>query len=167
MSDGIFLILLYAVAAVVLLLEIFIPSYGILCIVGFGILIGAIVTTFDYYGPTAGWLSITGTVVTLPVGAFVAVKIWPHTKIGRLIVPPNPVYTDSDFGVDLDRLRATVGQSGRSLSPLRPVGTCEFDGRRLQCVCESGMIDAGKTVRAIGLKGRNLEVSEISDTATA
>ncbi len=166
MSDGIFLIMLYATAAVVLLLEIFIPSYGVLCIVGVGLLIGAIVKTFDYYGPIAGWLAIIGTVVTLPVGAYVAVKLWPHTKIGRLIVPPNPVYTERDLGADLDSLRATVGQSGRSLSPLRPVGTCEFDGRRVQCVCESGMIDAGKTVRAIGLKGRDLEVTEISDAAT-
>ncbi len=166
MSEPLVLILLFAMAAVVLVLEIFIPSYGILSILGFGILIGAIVKTFDFYGSTAGGFAVLGSAVCLPAGAYIAVKTWPNTKIGRLIAPPNPVYTESDLGPDLDGLRTLVGRTGRSLSPLRPVGTCEFDGRRVQCVGESGMIDAGKTVRAVGLRGRTLEVTATGGAPT-
>lgn len=163
MSEGAFLMMLYAAAAVVLVLEIFIPSHGILTIVGVGALIGAIVKTFEYYGPTAGGVAVVASAIGLPLFAIGAVKIWPHTRIGRLIAPPNPVYEAEDFASELTELREMVGQCGRSLSALRPVGTCEFGHRRLECICESGMIDAGVAIRAVGLRGRNLEVAIVEN----
>ncbi len=159
MSEGAFLFSLFAAAAVVLVLEIFLPSHGVLTVVGVGVLIGAIVKTFDLYGPAAGTLAVIASAVGLPVFAVAAVKIWPHTRIGRIIAPPNPVYGRDDFAPQIAELRALVGRTGQSLSPLRPVGTCEFDGRRLECICERGMVEAGVKVRAIGLRGRTLEVA--------
>lgn len=165
MTEGAFLIVLYATAVVVLVLEIFIPSHGVLTVVGVGVLVGAIAKTFEYYGPGAGALAVIGSMIGLPVFAVVAVKVWPHTRIGKLIAPPNPVYEAEAFAPELSEIRGLVGQCGRSLSPLRPVGTCEFGDRRLECICESGMIDAGVVVRAVGTRGRNLEVAIAEDEA--
>jgi len=157
MSEIVFLLLLYAAAVVILIVEIFIPSHGVLTVAGLGVLIGAIVKTFEYYGSAAGGMAILASVVGLPIFAVITVKIWPHTRIGRLIAPPNPVYTEKDLGTDLEDLKPLIGQCGKALSPLRPVGTCEFAGRRLECICETGMIEAGVVVQAVGLRGRNQE----------
>jgi len=151
------LILLYGVAVLLLTAEVFIPSHGVLTFVGVAFLVMAIVRTFQV-GQTAGTISIIATVVLLPAFVMAAVKIWPNTWIGRKIAPDNPVYTAKDFGAGTDELLLLVNTSGRTLTPLRPVGTCEFDGKRIQCICESGMIDSGKSVRAIGVRGRSLEV---------
>lgn len=152
------LILFYALAVLLLTAEIFIPSHGVLTIVGIAFLTLAIVRTFNY-GNTAGTIAIGATVVLLPTFAVTAVKIWPHTRLGRKIAPPNPVYSQGELGSKVQDINPLIGKYGRSLSPLRPVGTCEFGERRLECVCESGMIDAGVTVRAVGVRGRNLEVA--------
>lgn len=159
------LILLYAVAVLLLTAEIFIPSNGVLTVVGIAFLILAIVRTF-HFGNTAGTIAIGATVVFLPAFAITAVKIWPHTRIGRKISPLNPVYSEGELGSKVGDIAPLVGKYGRTLSPLRPVGTCEFGERRLECVCESGMIDAGVMVRAVGVRGRNLEVA-VADAQAA
>lgn len=158
MGEISFLILLFAIAAIVLVAEVFIPSHGVLTVVGLGFLVVAIVKTFAY-GQVAGVLAIIATLIVLPVFAVTAVKVWPHTRIGRILSPLNPVSTKEQKLADLEDIVALVGRQGRTLSPMRPVGACEFDGRRLECICESGMIDAGVVVRAVGIKGRNLEVA--------
>ena len=158
MSSIAVLFLLYAAAVLLLVAEIFIPSHAVLTVVGVGVLIFAIVKTFDY-GQTAGTLSIVGSLIALPTIAVASIKIWPNTPIGRLIAPPNPVLTREQREADMNDIRDLVGEHGTTLSPLRPVGTCEFSGRRLQCTCESGMIDANVRVVAIGIRGRNLEVA--------
>jgi len=158
-------ILFYAVATVLLIAEIFVPSHCVLTIAGIGFLILAIVKTFDF-GNTAGVVSVLATLVLLPTFAVTAVKVWPHTWIGRMIAPPNPVYTPKDLGADVEEIKLLIGKYGRSLTPLRPVGTCEFAGRRIQCVAESGMIARDVKVVAVGMKGRDLQVAAADGQAS-
>ena len=159
MGEFAILFLLYGAAVLILVAEIFIPSSGVLSVTGVGFLVVAVVKTFDYCGDAAGYVASIASPVFLLAFAIVSIKVWPRTRIGRIIAPLNPEYTEKDLGTDNDDIKPLVGKYGRALSPLRPVGTCEFDGRRFQCICESGMIDAGAAVRAVGLKGRNLEVA--------
>jgi membrane-bound serine protease (ClpP class) len=161
------IIALFYVAALILLIgEIFIPSHGILTIFGLCFLIVAIVKTFAY-GETAGAIAIITSAVGLPVLAGVAVKVWPHTRIGKLIAPPNPVHTAEQYGTGVEHLTAIVGTRGRARSPLRPAGICEFDGNRYQCVSESGLIESGVVVQAVGIRGRSLEVAPVQDDLKA
>ncbi|MEE9294061.1 MAG: hypothetical protein V3W34_03730 [Phycisphaerae bacterium] len=166
MNDPAFLLMLYALAMLVLIAEIFIPSHGVLTVVGLGVLIGAIVKTFSIYGDAVGGLAVLASLVVIPTLAVVAVRMWPNTRIGRLIAPPNPVYTKKDFGTGPEELQPLIGQVGRTLSPLRPVGTCEFGRQRLECISESGMVEADVKVRAVGVRGRNLEVAAIDGPST-
>jgi membrane-bound serine protease (ClpP class) len=99
--------------------------------------------------------------VLIPTSIYFSVKYWHRTPMGRVISPPNPVLTAEDKGVDLRELEALVGQRGRTLSPLRPVGTCEFNGRRVECEAEVGMIDSSVVVEAVGLRGRCLRVRSV------
>lgn len=160
MSELVILIVLYAVGMLILLAEIFIPSHGILTLAGVGFLAAAVTRTFSYGGRDAGVIAIMVCLVVLPTLAFYTVKYWPRTPIGRRIAPPNPVFTAADSGVPLEQLSKLVGQTGRSISPLRPVGTCEIGGRRVSCIAEFGMVDAGVLVEATGISGSNLSVVE-------
>jgi membrane-bound serine protease (ClpP class) len=152
-------ILLYLVALGFLVAEIFIPSHGILTVAGLGFLVAAVVKTFRY-GPEAGTVAILACLVLLPTFAYLAIKFWPHTPIGRLIAPENPVHRPSETSVPVSELGALVGRAGRATTPLRPVGIGEFDGRRVPCVAQMGMISAGAEIEAIGLTGGNLTVIE-------
>ncbi len=152
------LTLLYIVAVLILVAEIFIPSHGILTVVGVGFLIAAVWKTFEY-GDTAGTIAILASIVFIPTFMYVSVKVWHRTPMGRAISPPNPELTAADSGVPLKELEALLGRSGRTVSPLRPVGICDFAGRRVSCVAEFGVLESGVAVRAVGLKGGTVAVA--------
>ncbi len=154
------LIILFAAGVLLLVAEVFIPSHGVLCIAGLGFLVAGVARTFEYGGREAGVAAIFACVVFVPALAVVAIKYWPRTPIGRRIAPPNPQLTIDDAGVPLEKLASLVGRTGRSSTPLRPVGICDFDGQRVSCLAEFGMIEAGVTVRATGVSGSNLAVQE-------
>lgn len=160
MSDVAILVVLYALGMLLLVAEIFIPSHGILSLVGIGFLVAAVVKTFDVGGREAGVIAVFACLVIVPTFAFVAIKYWHRTPIGKRIAPPNPVMTAADAGVPVEELGHLVGRTGRTISPLRPVGVCEFDGRRVSCVTEFGMVEADVTVESTGIKGGNLVVVE-------
>jgi membrane-bound serine protease (ClpP class) len=158
MSTGILLLVLFGLGAVVLIAEIFIPSQGVLSLLGLAFLIAAVIVTFRDYGRGPGVLAVGGCLVFVPTMAILAVKYWHRTPIGRRISPPNPVLTDDDAGLEVEEIEALIGQAGEARTPLRPVGICEFGNQRVSCVAEYGYVETGQKVRAIGRKGGNLAV---------
>jgi membrane-bound serine protease (ClpP class) len=56
-----------------------------------------------------------------------------------------------------------VGQLGRALTPLRPSGLVDFDGRRLDGLSEEGFIPSGSLVRAVRIRGGQLVVRVAPD----
>lgn len=154
------LIVLYVLAMVILVAEIFIPSHGLLSVVGVGLLVWAVWQTFAYGGREAGIVAILACLVVLPTFAGLAIKYWHRTPVGRRIAPPNPVLTAADTSVPVVELSGMIGQTGRCVSPLRPVGVCDFGGRRVSCLAEYGLIESGATVVGTRITGGNLAVVE-------
>lgn len=152
-----FPILLQAVGLAMLVLEAFLPSHGVFGVIGLMCLGCGVYSAFQI-SPRMGYVSIGVEVVAVPTIFVLWAKYFRRTAIGRRIVPPNPVLTDADRGVDVRDIRPLIGASGRSLSPLRPVGVCDFAGRRVQCVAETGLIDSGMDVEGVGVVGDSLSV---------
>lgn len=158
MSELGIVIALYGVGVIMLLAEIFIPSHGVLTVAGLGFLIVGVIRTFSVAGEMAGAIAMLSCLVLLPTFAYLSVKYWPHTPIGRRIAPPNPVLTSADTSVPIEELKTLIGQTGVAVSSLRPVGTCEFRGRRYSCVAELGVVETGATVIGVGIRNGNLAV---------
>ena len=119
MSDLAILLIMYAVGLLMLVAEIFIPSQGVLTIAGLGFLVAGVAKTFSYAGNQAGVVAIFACLVCLPAFAFLAIKYWPRTPIGRRIAPSNPIVTAADSSVPVEELRpAGTGSSPAS----RPAG---------------------------------------------
>lgn len=158
MSDLEVLLILYSLGVLILIAEVFIPSHGMLGIVGTFCIIAAVVKTFDYGGTEAGMISVVACLTLLPTMGYFGVKYWRSTPIGRRIVPANPVLTDADTSVPIEELRGLIGRSGLAVSALRPVGLCEFDGKRVSCVAELGIVETGTEVVGTGITSGNLAV---------
>lgn len=160
MSEAMFIALLFTAGILVLIAELFIPSHGVLGVLGAGLLVAGVVQTYRFAGERAGTVAGLACLAALPAFAAAAVKIWPRTWIGRRIVPPNPVATTRDTSVPVDELSRYIGKTGKATSPLRPVGVCEFDGRRVSCIAEFGMLDAGASVEGTRVISGQLAVQE-------
>lgn len=160
MSEPLILAIIFAAGILVLVAEIFIPSHGILSLVGLALLGTGVVRTFMEYGRGTGVVAVLTCMIVVPAMAFVAIKYWHQTPIGKLISPPNPILTSADIGVPVEELERLVGQTGKALSALRPAGICDFNGKRVSCITEFGLIDAGAAVEAVRISGSNLAVVE-------
>lgn len=158
MSEFGVIFILFAAGVIILVAEIFIPSHGVLSVVGLGFVVAGIIKTFSHAGREAGMGAVIVCLVVLPTMAYLAVKYWHKTPIGRRIAPPNPVLTVADTSVPVEELRSLIGRTGRAVSPLRPVGLCEFDGRRISCVAELGIVESGTEVVGVGITSGNLAV---------
>ena len=137
-------ILLFGIGVALLLGELLLPTHGLLGLIGAGTLIAGVVQCYrlDFWLGTGVLLATT---IATPFAGALALKVWPKTPIGRRIVlPPR--------GVDpIPTPTVQVGQSGITLSELRPMGLCEFDTGRVEAISEHGVIDPGRAVKVVGL----------------
>ncbi len=151
-------LVLQAIGIVLLVAEIFLPSHGTLTVLALTSLGGGLYAAFQY-SATFGFASVFAAILLLPTFAVLAVRLWPRTAVGRRIAPPNPEFRTGDSPMHPGSvLRGMVGQTGTTLTPLRPVGACSFANRRVECLAESGMIDRGVRVVAIDVQGQSLVV---------
>jgi membrane-bound serine protease (ClpP class) len=159
MSDSITIALLYLVGMVLLIIELFLPAHGLLGLVGVGVLGFAIYETY-VRSEMAGLVGLGAVAVLLPVGLVISVKFWHRTPVGRRVSPPNPVLTERDR-MPVEDLRKLIGTRGKTMTLLRPVGMCLFNGRRVECTSEQGVIETGVEVEAIRLVDRTLSVRPV------
>ena len=54
-----------------------------------------------------------------------------------------------------------VGKAGTSLTALRPAGSCDFDGVRLDVVTEGSFIEKDTEVKILRVEGRRIVVAPI------
>src|SRR5439155_4867201 len=94
-----------------------------------------------------------------------AVHLWPRTPLAKRIFlkPPEPEDVDPGPGVHGVRPEHLIGQIGRALTPLRPSGMVDFDGRRLDGLSEEGLIPSGSLVRAVQVRSGQLVARQAQD----
>lgn len=153
------IVLLYAIGCVLLIVEFFLPAHGLLGLVGLAVLGYGWMETMAM-DRTAGLIALAALVVVLPTSFIYALNHWHRTPVGRRISPPNPVLTDKDR-MPIEDLKALIGRRGRTITQLRPVGMCLFDGRRLECKSEQNVIEAEVEVECVGLSDRTLCVRPV------
>ncbi len=152
------------IAAVLLyVLEIFIPSGGIVGFFATGSLIAGVICLF-WIDTTIGLIATVIVLITAPFVLALFIKIFPDTPIGRLLTlrdrqEGKKVNYDRDFAEVEDQL---VGKQGVAVSGLRPVGTCEIDGKRFECLAEGGIIDGGEKIEVTRVAGMEIKVRRIS-----
>ena len=111
----------------------------------------------------AGWAGIVVAIVMVPLLLLTAYRVLPNTRFGKRVILSPPVRERGDAISDTPELIALLGKAGEVLTPLRPVGTCAFEKRRVECVAESGYIQKGKRVKVIRVEGTQLTVRETDE----
>jgi membrane-bound ClpP family serine protease len=94
----------------------------------------------------------------IPSVIVVAYRILPNTRFGKSVTLAPPERKQGDAIPDTDELKGLVGAEGVVLTPLRPVGTCDFSGRRVECVAEGGYVDKGQKVKVIDVESSQVTV---------
>jgi membrane-bound ClpP family serine protease len=158
-----FAVFLYFACAMLLVAEVFVPSAGMLFMLSLACLVGGIMIFFRH-SPAAGWLGVAIAIVMIPGVLVGAYKIFPHTRFGNkmLLAPPQP--RGGEAIPDTDSLKGLIGAAGIVITTMRPVGMCDFAGKRLECVAEGGFVEKGKKVKVIKVESTQVTVRVIQET---
>jgi membrane-bound serine protease (ClpP class) len=158
-----FAVFLYFACAVLIIAEVFVPSGGIISFFALACLIGGLAIFFQH-SRTAGWIGAVVAIVMIPSVLVIAYRIFPKTRFGKAVTLTPPKRQQGDAIPDTAQLKQMLGAVGEVLTPLRPVGMCDFSGQRVECVAESGYVDKGKKVKVINVESTQLTVRIIEET---
>ena len=153
MTPGTLAILLLLAGLVLLVAEMLLPSQGILGLLGAAALAACVVVSFRI-DSRLGFGVLVAMFVATPFAWMLWVKVWPKTAVGRkMILAP--------VAGELPDAAVAVGQSGVTVSELRPMGVCAFGDRRVEARAERGTIPAGSAVQVVEVVDRRPTVRAV------
>ncbi len=140
------ILLLFAIGIVLLAAELFLPTHGLLGVMGIICLVVAIAKTF-LINQWIGVGVMLASVSAIPFVWSAAMHLWPKTPLGKKLILPSKESVPEPPPVHL-------GQTGVTMSEMRPMGVVEFAGQRVEAASEIGMIEAGRTVTVTSINNR-------------
>jgi len=152
-------LLLLLVGLLFLVLEFFIPSGGALAVLCSLSLLAAIVVGF-MAGPWTGTGILITEAIIVPAALVAAVKWWPETPIGRLILIPRPKSPD-DVLPETENYRGLkdlLGKRGTARGAMLPSGLVIIDGKTYDAVSEGVAIEPNQTVLVVAISTQRLVV---------
>ena len=156
-------ILLLALGLALVLLEVFVPSGGVLGILSALCVVAAIALAF-FQGPYVGLAVMALTLVALPAVVALGLRLWPSTAIGRrilLTIPSGDELVPDDE--TLQRFRRLVGKRGVAQSLMLPSGAVLIEGRSYNASAPGLAIEPGTPVRVVEVHGARIVVRPIDD----
>jgi membrane-bound ClpP family serine protease len=156
--------LFLALGLLLLIVEVFIPSGGFIGLCSVACFVLSLWYAFAE-STTTGAMFMLVDLVALPLTVALAFSLWSRSPLGRkfFLNPPTPEEIEVSHADH--HLEHLVGQEGRTLTPLRPSGHLEIDGRRVDGLAEEGFLPAGALVRAIRVRSGQLVVRGLLDPA--
>lgn len=150
---------------IVILLEMFLPTAGILFVLSVVLAVAAVIAGF-MHSIYLGAAMVVILVVSLPVLFVLFSKIWPHTPLGRRLIIPAPTRESvlPPSAID-DALTQYKGAKAQVLSPMLPTGSIRIGDKTLVATCESGAVEPGQWVRVVKVQMNRLIVvpAELTD----
>jgi len=144
-----------------LLMDFFLPTGGVLSFLGAIAIVAAIILGF-VEGSTFGLMLLVSTAIVLPFLFAVAIKFWPHTPLGRLILIPRP--KDEDVlpePIRDHRLEMLVGRHGVAKCKMLPGGAVRVEGKTYDAVSNGMPIENDEYIEVVAVRNNRLVVRPI------
>ncbi|QDV25655.1 NfeD family protein [Aureliella helgolandensis] len=148
------------------LLDIFVPSGGLLLVLAGLAALASILFGFQA-GMYGGMLMLTLVATAVPLFVVLAIRIWPHTPIGRRVILKLPELANKKVGYWAPAPQeALVGCVFVAESELLPSGQVRVGHRHYNAIAESGIIETGQHFKIIAYRERNLIARLTSEPVT-
>jgi membrane-bound serine protease (ClpP class) len=144
---------------VAIIVEFFVPSFGIIGAGGLGCIIASIVIVFRRSGTLAGSIYLGAAVVLVPVLMVLYFKFFPRSFVGRWLISQDRQDPGKGYATySAEKYEDLLGKEGVSLTVLRPVGTARIDGRKFSVVTGGEFIEKDQPVKVIKVEGSRIVV---------
>jgi membrane-bound serine protease (ClpP class) len=147
-------VLLIAVGFVLIALETVLPGL-IVGTLGFFSICAGVIYAYVHFGFRAGNTVLAASTILLMVGAVLWVKFFPESAMARVFVSTRQI---GNVNADKPEL---LGQSGTTVTALRPAGLAMLNGKRVDVVSDGAFIEKGRAVKVVGIEGLRVVVRAI------
>ena len=163
MSPTYWAITLFLISLLLVSLEAFIPSAGVL-----GLLAGTLLVWSIYKGFMASTLCgiclACSTLIALPLLFMMFVKWWPLTPLGKRMLnatsdDPADLLPDGETYV---QVQSQVGKQGTAVTDFLPNGRIRVDDSEFDAVTEGVLVDAGTPIEVTHVEGNRIIVRPIA-----
>lgn len=142
------------------LLEVFVPSGGVITILAILALVASIVVAF-INNTAAGIIMMCTTMIIVPAVVAALVRWWPYTPIGRMMVLHLPESEDEVLPDTAEhrRLKDLVGQRGTAKTKLLPSGAVVIDNEVFDAISDGVAIEPGQPIRVTAVRTNRIVVT--------
>lgn len=155
-TENILQLLMMLIGFGLLVLEIYLPGFGVAGISGSVLLLAGIVLAADsvVQGMVIGLIAV----VFLGIAFTIAMRAGAKGRILNKRLVLNAVATKPQKENPLDYYE---GLEGKAVTPLNPVGSAEIEGVRLSVLSDDGFIESGAQVKVVRIEGKQLYVRKV------
>lgn len=152
-------IIICVLAGVVLLIvEAFMPGFGVPGISGIILLLAGVAMTWYEYGAMVGLGTTVAVLALVGVAISVSLKSASSGRLSKSDLILNDTETPPSENADMQLL---MGKEGVVKNTLRPVGTAEFDCGKLHVTSDGEYVSEGQRVRIVRVEGTQIFVNKI------
>ncbi|MFI5237008.1 MAG: nodulation protein NfeD [Ignavibacteriales bacterium] len=160
-------ILMFVAGLGLLLLEIFvIPGFGVAGISGIILILASIFFSLIGADPFLDMNSVATALIQLSIALlvsliliFVLAKFLPNSNVFKKFILSEEEKADAGY-TSRTNLSDLLGAEGIALTTLRPAGTAEINGKRIDVVTDSEYIENGKPIVVNAVEGMRVVVRE-------
>ncbi|MDA0195340.1 MAG: hypothetical protein O2887_16625 [Bacteroidetes bacterium] len=134
---------------------IFIPGTTIVGILGFGIYVYGVYSSFGAFGTTIGWIVLVSTMVISIAFVVYSLKMNAWDKFALKDVNKSRVNEDSPVALE-------IGKEGISISSIKPIGKGEFENREYEIRSMGNFIEENKPIKVIKIDNNRIFVEQLN-----
>ena len=161
-------IILFIAGVILLAVEIFvIPGFGFTGISGIILIVASIFLTLTGAMPYFDFDFIGGAIIQLAIALigsliliFLLAKFLPKSSAFSKLVLSEAETSDKGF-VSYPSEKKLIGAEGIALTTLRPAGSAQINGKRVDVVTDWDYIEKGKKIRVLRVEGIKVVVEEV------
>ena len=147
------------------LLEVLVPSGGILGLLATASLVASMVMAF-MHNTAGGFAVLVVMIIMLPIVIVLGFKWLPKSPFGKRLILHTPKDTPEELGkagVCEEDFSILVGKRGVTDSVLRPSGFAMIEEQRYTVVADGDMVDEGVDIEVISVEGNSIVVEPINE----
>jgi membrane-bound serine protease (ClpP class) len=153
-------VLLVVACLAVLVLEVFLVSFGTLAIVAITLGTTGVVLAFGH-SAIFGWSLVGVLFVGAPLVLWGAFRLLPRLGFARGLYLRKPDLTDADRRAGAPAPTHLLGATGEATTPLRPSGTAVFSGEPVQVMTRGIAVAPGRRVKVVDVSGNRVVVEDL------
>lgn len=160
-------ILMFVVGLGLILVEVFIiPGFGVAGIGGIILILASLFLSLVSQDPFLDWDDVSNAIIQLSVSLlaalvliFLLAKFLPKSNIFKKFILSEEEKATEGY-TSRTNLSELLGAEGVAVTTLRPAGTAEINGKRVDVVTDSEYIEHGKSIVVTAVEGMRVVVRE-------